>query len=190
MLIPFIYGDAYAASVGVFLVLAAASCLVSITNPALAFLNARGIVSGLVRRSVYALAVNVLVALALIPIFGLWGAAMANVAGSLANCIPIIALHRKDAGIPWAVLASAVRPMAWSALLLMLGSLVVFKHDHFQLWEPFLLGIGLLILWPIGLRLGHMRMPPEQREVIVDNLPGERRNGARRILVRFVELIS
>ena len=190
MLIPFVYGDAYAESVGVFIVLAAASCLVSITNPALAFLNARGIVSGLVRRSVYALALNVSAALALIPVFGLWGAAMANAVGSLANCIPIIALHRKDVDIRWSALASVMRPMTWSALLLTIGSLVVLMRDDAHVWEPCLLGLALLALWPLGIRLGNMRMTSEQRNVIVDSLPGRRVTGARKILVRFIELIS
>jgi O-antigen/teichoic acid export membrane protein len=191
LLLPFVYGGPYAESAGLLLALAACSCIVSVTNPALAFLNAFGVAGALVRRSVAALALNVALALALIPVLGLWGAAIANAAGALANCLPILALYQRHAGAGWAGARKALRPLVWSMVPFGMGCLVVMlRRDHASLWEPVALGCVLLAVWPLGLRLLRLRLPDEQRRLIVDALPGKRFSALQPALARLIDLVT
>ena len=79
--IPLIYGADFAPAAPLFLVLGAASCFQSICNPVVVFTRARRRTDVVFGISTFALVVNVGIALALIPVLGLWGATLANVAG-------------------------------------------------------------------------------------------------------------
>ncbi|MBW3638891.1 MAG: polysaccharide biosynthesis C-terminal domain-containing protein [Actinobacteria bacterium] len=78
--IPLIYGPAFGAAAPLFLVLGAASCFQSICNPVIVFMQARQRTDVILALSTFALVVNVVVAVALIPPFGVWGATIANAA--------------------------------------------------------------------------------------------------------------
>lgn len=78
---PLIYGPNYVAAAPLFLVLGAASCFQSICNPVVVFTQGRRRTDVILAWSAVALAVNVGVAFALIPPYGVWGATVANSAG-------------------------------------------------------------------------------------------------------------
>ncbi len=81
--LPLIYGEAYRAAQPVFLVLAATSCLQSVCNPLLAFVNARREAGRLLRINLVALVANTALAISLIPVLGLYGALISNVVAQL-----------------------------------------------------------------------------------------------------------
>jgi O-antigen/teichoic acid export membrane protein len=191
MLFPFLYGDPYVESVALFLALAACSCVVSVTNPALAFLNAMGVAGALVRRSVAALTVNVALALTLIPLVGLWGAVAANAVGALANCIPVLALHRRHSRVSWRDVCVALAPLAWACIPFAVGSaIVVLRLRHAAPWEPFALGLVLLCMWSVGVRMLGVRLPDEQRRMMTETLPGQGLRPIRAGVTRIIDLIT
>jgi O-antigen/teichoic acid export membrane protein len=81
--IPLIYGSSFDEVSWLFVPLALVSMLQSVNNPVIAFVHARQRGGLILRASVFALIVNVGVAVALIPAFGAWGAVVANAIGQV-----------------------------------------------------------------------------------------------------------
>jgi O-antigen/teichoic acid export membrane protein len=79
--VPLIYGASYASAAWLFVPLALVSAFQSTNNPVLAFVNARQRGALIFKATGAALIVDLIVAVALIPPFGAWGAVAANVAG-------------------------------------------------------------------------------------------------------------
>jgi O-antigen/teichoic acid export membrane protein len=79
--VPLIYGASFASAAWLFVPLALVSTFQSTSNPVLAFTNARQRGALIFKATSAALIVDVIVAVALIPPFGAWGAVAANVAG-------------------------------------------------------------------------------------------------------------
>ena len=94
--LPLIYGEAYEPAQGVFLVLAATSCLQSVCNPLLAFVSARRQAAQLLRINVIALALDAALAVGLIPFFGLLGALVANAAAQLLVLALLVAFEARE----------------------------------------------------------------------------------------------
>jgi O-antigen/teichoic acid export membrane protein len=79
--VPLVYGANFARASWLFLPLALISMLQSVNNPVTAFVNARERGAARLKATAVALFVNVIVAVALIPQYGAWGAVVANVVG-------------------------------------------------------------------------------------------------------------
>jgi O-antigen/teichoic acid export membrane protein len=79
--VPMIYGSTFASARWLFVPLALLSTFQSASNPILAFVNARQRGAMIFKATAVALVVDVVVAVTLIPVFGAWGAVVANVLG-------------------------------------------------------------------------------------------------------------
>lgn len=102
---PVLFGREYQGTGTVFAALAAISLLQSALQPYTAVAYALGQLGVLVRAYVVALVVDVAMAMALIPPFGIWGAVVSNVAGGLiALALTVRGLSVvggvRDAGVP------------------------------------------------------------------------------------------
>ncbi len=80
---PILFGPEYGGTGAAFAALAGVSLLQSVAQPYIAVAHALGRLAGLVRANLWALGVDLAVAIALIPWLGLWGAVAANAAGGL-----------------------------------------------------------------------------------------------------------
>lgn len=105
--IPLIYGIEFRGAEDLFIVLAVASCFQSICNPVLVFLQARRRTDVIFYVALFALAVNVATALLLIPPFGVWGAAVANVAALGSFFVALLAYELRFHAIPRRAFLSA-----------------------------------------------------------------------------------
>lgn len=126
--IPLIYGNEFTAAAPLFLVLGAASCFQSICNPVVVFTQGRRRTDVILKMSSIALVVNVAIALALIPLLGVWGAAVAN-ATALATFFCLALRHElRVHGIGAAELAAAsgswLVALASAALAVLLSSIL------------------------------------------------------------------
>lgn len=115
--VPIIYGRGFGSAAWLFVPLALVSTFQSVNNPVLAFVNARERGGLILKASAAALIVDVVIAVALIPRFGAWGAVAANVIGQLVALI-------------W---LAATEPLAMSRGL----------ADLLRLYRPFLLGVAI-----------------------------------------------
>lgn len=99
-LIPSIYGTAYSDAAMVFLALGVLSCLQSAVNPLVTFTRARRRAGSLFTVNCCALGVDLAVALVAIPLWGLWGAVVANTAGQLVVFLSLVRLECRAWGVP------------------------------------------------------------------------------------------
>ncbi len=116
VLVPVLYGDEFAEAAPVFVVLALALGISVAAGPVTAFVSARLSAGELLRASVIALVADVALAVALIPVLGVWGAVIANVTGALLSLVILAHWELRVLGISW---ATALRDMLaiWVASL-------------------------------------------------------------------------
>jgi O-antigen/teichoic acid export membrane protein len=100
-LIPLVYGSAFAASVGPFLLLLPAVLMLAVGRIAVADLMRRNELEETVVVSVVALATNVVANLLLIPRFGAGGAATSSLLSYSTQAVLAIAFERRASGSPW-----------------------------------------------------------------------------------------
>jgi O-antigen/teichoic acid export membrane protein len=86
-LVPVLYGPGFKSAAWLFVPLALLSIFQSVNNPVMAFVNGRRRGGLLLKTGLVSLAVDLVVAVALIPPFGAWGAVAANLAGQLVGLI-------------------------------------------------------------------------------------------------------
>jgi len=114
-LIPFIYGDEFSDASGVFVVLALGGALLVLAGPVSAFVQAR--LSGwtLLLTNLAALAVDIVLMVALIPPFGVWGAVAANLTAALARLGLLLRVELRGLSVTWADLFRGTLPTSLGA---------------------------------------------------------------------------
>ena len=151
-LLPSVYGEDFADARVAFFVLAIASSLQSVCNPIIAFQTARRRAGLLLRINVGALIVDVILAVALIPAFGLLGALVANVSAQLVVFVWLVIGEATERGQSP---LSIVRPMsAWPVgLVAALAALILPSWIGLPMAAsvPTALVMGLLI-YVLGVR--------------------------------------
>lgn len=113
-LIPLVYGSAFRDAAVAFLPLSLVSCLQSTSNPAVAFTNARRRGRLLLQANATALAIDIVVMVAAIPRWGLWGALLANGISQLVGIALIVRAEARAQGIPVREASLHARPAAIS----------------------------------------------------------------------------
>jgi len=109
--VPLLYGAAYTEARVPLLILSATSCLQSVCGPLVAFANARRQAGKVLRITMVALVVDVVLALALIPKLDLVGALAANSGGQLTFLVLLIRLEAANERQSWLRVAASTR--AW-----------------------------------------------------------------------------
>ncbi|WP_068396965.1 lipopolysaccharide biosynthesis protein [Kribbia dieselivorans] len=99
LLIPLIYGAEFAEVSPVMLVLAMGGAISILGGPLSAFVAARLQGSRLFRVSVISLALNVGLMVPLIPIIGIWGAVVGNIAGTLGQTVALLRGEVRTLGV-------------------------------------------------------------------------------------------
>lgn len=179
LLAPLMYGDEYAGVGLAFTGLAAISLLQSIAQPYTAVAYASGRPGLLLRALGVALAVDVAVAFALIPVLGLWGAVAANAAGGLTALALTVRSTAGPASLRLAevpvlrlvLLTGASCAAAYAAALA--GSLV---HDAVAVLAAFALGAPTFLV--LTLIAGGL-LPRTDVDVIMRMIPVGGRIAAR-----------
>ena len=101
ILVPVLYGAEFAQAAPVFVVLALAGGVSVIAGPVTAFVSARLSAAELLRANTYALVVDVVLAVSLIPLLGVWGAVIANASGALTRLVLLTRWELDVLGISW-----------------------------------------------------------------------------------------
>nr|WP_255523949.1 oligosaccharide flippase family protein [Terrabacter sp. MAHUQ-38] len=99
VLVPVLYGPEFAEAGPVVVALGVSAGFVTVASPVAAFVSARLSAGDLLRATSVALVVDVALALALIPTLGVWGAVIANVAGSMTSLLLMTRSELRGLGI-------------------------------------------------------------------------------------------
>lgn len=184
-LVPLLYGPEYAAAAPALLALGIAAGLAVIAGPVTAFIMARLSARRLLTANLAALSVDLVLAVALIPALGLWGAVVANASAMAVQLAMLLESERRDLDLSiWAVL-SMLKPI-------LIGSTAcVLSWWLFAMltWGPgptaVVSSVGaLLILWS-SLYVTRSGFEVEDRDAILRSLPTTVVPMARWFLDRF-----
>jgi O-antigen/teichoic acid export membrane protein len=124
ILTPVLYGSSYVGVEPVLLVLGVANGFLVVGGPVSAFVMARMSASQVLIASLVALVVDVVLALALVPLWAVWGAVVANVAAALTQMLMLLASELTALHVSWTEVGRDTIPvfvgafvalLAWSA---------------------------------------------------------------------------
>lgn len=116
VLIPLLYGRPYRASAPILLVLGIGSGLLVAAGPVSAFVMARLSARRMLTASLFALAVDVGAAISLIPLWGTWGAVVANVGGAMTRLGILLVDEVRHLRLDARVVAHALLPVGAGAI--------------------------------------------------------------------------
>ena len=117
LLLPLMYGKAYAQSEGMFVALAVSAALLVAGGPVSAFVMGRLAARTILTANVLALVVDVGVAVALIPLLGGWGAVIANMSGAVTQLALLVNSELRATRVPWSDLLKQARSLLFAVVI-------------------------------------------------------------------------
>jgi O-antigen/teichoic acid export membrane protein len=117
LLVTTLYGEEYADAAPLVVVLGISAGLVIVFSPVFAFISSRLSAVELLRANVVALAADAALAIALIPLIGVWGAVVANVGASGVRLGMLVRGEIRHLGLRWREVAHLVRPALLGVVL-------------------------------------------------------------------------
>ena len=116
LLVPVLYGEEFTDASPLVLALGIASGLLVVGSPVAAFVSARLSAWELLRANLVALVLDVAVAVALIPVWGAWGAVVANVVGAGSRLVLLMRREISLLRLPWRTVARESTPVGIGAI--------------------------------------------------------------------------
>ena len=102
LLVPLLYGSDFAEAAPLVVVLGLSMGFLVAAGPVSAFVLARLSARRILSANLLALAIDLVLAVSLIPVLGAWGAVVANVSGSATRLVVLLADELGHLSIPWA----------------------------------------------------------------------------------------
>jgi O-antigen/teichoic acid export membrane protein len=171
MLIAVVYGHRFQDTANLIIPLGVASCLSSLLNPVGSFVNARRRSDLILKANVMALAVDVVLAFALVPFIGVWGAVAANILGSLADLPILLAFEMRTQGTTFRDFALSLR--SWFVALVAMGvavgvALLAGQNPWLRSGVAFAVGT---VVFVVGVRLVHAGFDDADRQALSHSVP-------------------
>ncbi len=171
LLLPTLYGDDFSGAAGAVIALGVVGGLAISTGPVTAFVLARLSGRHLLMANVGALVVDIVLAVALIPSMGLWGAVIANAVGTITRLTTLLVTEIRSLdlqvgatafGLLPAVIAAGVCVASWSTAAMLP------VHPLVQALAAAVVSVGLLVL---GLRTTSSGLTHSDAEALLRNVP-------------------
>jgi O-antigen/teichoic acid export membrane protein len=170
VLVPVLYGPEFAAG-PVVVALGVSAGFVTVASPVAAFVSARLSAGEMLKATSVALVVDVALALSLIPTLGVWGAVIANVAGSMTSLLLLTRSELRGLGITVSLAARDALPCFAGAALaggLMLAAAAVPGNEWLRA-----VGVAAVggVLYVAILRVGRSGLTVPDADAIIRALP-------------------
>ena len=172
LLVPWIYGPAFASASPLVVVLGIAGGGLVVAAPVMAFTMARLSAVRVLRASGLALVVDLVLAVGLVPLLGVWGAVIANVAGSATQLGLLLRGELAILHLTWRTAASDIAPFVVgvpACLLAWTLSGVVTPSPFFGAVLSAVAGLALLVA---GMHLSRSGLTEPDAAALRRNLPG------------------
>lgn len=189
-LVPLLYGEEYADAAAAVLVLGVVGGLVVASGPLTAFVLSRLSGRVVLRASLTALVVDVVVALALIPLIGLWGAVASNAAAGVTQVLVLLRSERLDLGLGRLAALAHLGPALLGAAACVAGWGSVHLLDAPTLLEAVLASLVALALLLGGLRITGAGIDDADRDAVLRVLPARTQGPARRLLATVTVTVT
>lgn len=182
ILLTSIYGNDYDGATTVLLVLGVAGALTTLSGPVTTFVYARLSARKMLGANIAALAVDVGIAVALVPTLGVWGAVLANIAAAATRLALLTRYEISQLHVSW---SSLCRPTAALLSAILLLAPIWLLADHVSA-HPVVAAIIAAILGPAlllaALRLSRSGLTHGDRDAILRSLPERLRTPGARAL--------
>ena len=182
ILVPVLYGRDFAQAAPVFVVLALAAGLTIVAGPVTAFVSARLSAGELLRANSVALVVDVVLAVALIPFLGVWGAVIANASGALTSLLLLTRWELDVLGIRWSTALRDSSALWLASAIAIVLSLLVPKAPGSPWMHAVAAGLVGAGAYLLGLRLLRIGLTHADADAILRSLPGPLRKAASPLL--------
>ena len=183
VLVPLLYGDEYAHVPAMLIVLGTTGGLAMIAVPVQAFVLSRLKGTGVLWVNVAALAVDVVLAVSLIPFMGAWGAVIAMASAGIVRLVLFLASEiRSSDSASWHGVMRCLLPAVIGAAAAAIG-----WGLSQQLQVPIIVAACLasaiaLILLAVGLRMTRSGLTTDDAKAIAQSVPVAARGGALKAL--------
>lgn len=185
LLLPTLYGEDFSDAAGAVLALGVVGGLAISTGPVSAFVLARLSGRHMLIANIGALVVDVALAVALIPTLGLWGAVIANAAGTITRLSVLLTTEIRALGLGTTATISCLRPAAISAAgctAVWWSSAMLPVHPVAQAVVAAGASVGLLV---VGLHATRSGLTAADSAALMRNLP-DRVRGPGRLVVAAI----
>jgi O-antigen/teichoic acid export membrane protein len=117
LLVPAFYGDSFVGVPPILIALGVANGFLIVGGPVAAFVMARLSGTRVLLASLVALAVDVALAVGLIPVWGVWGAVVANVSAAATQMLVLLVSELNALGLTWGAVLRDALPAFVGALV-------------------------------------------------------------------------
>ena len=172
VLVPTFYGQDFSAAAPLLVALGIAGAALAAGGPVLAFTMGRLSSGRMLAANATALAIDVGLAMALIPVLGVWGAVIANLAGALSRLVLLIRAEIAALGLGWLRLANQALPallaMPIAAACWLVGDGVTSLPAVPTALVVGIIGLAALV---VGLRTTRSGLTERDRQVVLNTVP-------------------
>ncbi len=171
LLVPLIYGSAYASASPLVVVLGLAGGCLVVAAPVMAFTMARLSATQVLLASGVALGVDLVLAVALVPSLGVWGAVLANVGGSATQLGLLLRGELTALHLSWRTAARDAAPLAVGVVVCLATWSVFGRLVGQPLSAAALSAITGLVLLVVGMRVGRVGLTKPDADALRTHLP-------------------
>ena len=172
LLVPTFYGQDFSAAAPLLVALGIAGAALAAGGPVLAFTMGRLSSGRMLAANATALVIDVGLALALIPVLGVWGAVIANLAGALSRLVLLIRGEIVALGLGWLRLANQALPallaMPIAAACWLVGDGLASLPAIPTALAVGMIGLAALV---VGLRTTRSGLTERDRNVVLNTVP-------------------
>ncbi len=172
LLVPWIYGPAFASASPLVVVLGIAGGCLVVAAPVMAFTLARLSATRVLWASGSALVVDLALAVGLVPLLGVWGAVIANVAGSATQLGLLLRGELAVLHLTWRTVAWDVAPVGVGVLACLVAWGVSGAVAGLPVVAAVLAAVMGLALLVVGMRLSRSGLTEPDAAALLRNLPG------------------
>lgn len=170
VLVPAIYGQDFEHVPEVMLALGVAGGVLIIAGPVQAFVQARLSGTRLLWVNIVALLVDVILAVALIPPLGVWGAVIANIGAASTQLGLLLIGEVRATGLGWGTVLASTSPTVIGGV----ACLGAWYGSHALAWTPLLTAVAAgslgLVLLAVGLRVTRSGLAPGDTAAILASM--------------------
>lgn len=186
VLVPLLYGSEYAGASPALLALGLVGGVGVLTGPIAAFVMARLSARRLLLANAAALCVDVMLAIALIPLLDMWGAVIANAGAVLVQLGVILESERQELDLSRREVTRMLAPVLTAPVACGVAWFIVERLHLGPLVTATLAScVSALVLW-IGLKVTKAGLRPQDRKAVLRSLPGRLVPAASKALAPLV----
>ena len=182
LLLQPIYGAEFAGAAPVVVALGIGAAVATTGSPLLAFIQARLAGGAVLKLNLAAVVVNLVLIVALLPVLGLWGAVIANLAGVAVRNGLLLVTESRDAQVRLSAALWDVAPLLVGSVACLLVHAVARTAPTGLVTTAVLSAVAGVVLYVVGLRVLHLGLAAPDAAALEASVSARLRPSVHRVL--------